>query len=190
MAKGFWAPAALILALAACDAADVEAGRSAVAEGPQLAAPAPEAEPARRFQPSSDAARAATGIVTVSVTMRMPQGGSDPGGEVLTLRAANGLVVEARLVGSIAAAATIAGQPLRALAGLPVEASQALLYEINQEGGGASLCGGARATHLVYWEAPAPGAEGLRMLPFSGGAPASAEAAPCTALEYARVEGG
>ncbi|MDX2238994.1 MAG: hypothetical protein NW203_15635 [Hyphomonadaceae bacterium] len=185
-----WAVVAVAAALGGCEQ-EAAAPRADIGSGgPQLEAPAPESAPARRFMPQSDAARAATGALIVTETVRIAQSAEDRGGEVLTLRAENGLVVEARLAGAAPPSTRIGEQTLRALMELPVEASQTLLYAVSQEGGGASLCDAGPASHIVLWESETPGDAGLRVLPFTGGAPADADAAACTLLAYARAEGG
>lgn len=187
--KKWFAAACACVALSGCER-QTAAPQARVADGPQLEAPAPESEPARRFAPASDAARAATGGLTITETMRLPDADNARSGEVMMIRAANGLIVEAMLVGATPASAQIDGQPVRALMGLPVEASQTLSYRVAQEGGGASLCDAGAASAFLVWESETPGAAQLRILPFTGGAPNEAGAESCTLLDYTRTDNG
>lgn len=180
---------ALALAMSGC-------GRQADApqpgqNGPRLDAPGPESEPSRVFAPSNDAARAATGALTVSVAQRLPdagQAGADAQ-EVLTLRAANGLVVEAQISGAVSPATIVQGQTLRALLALAVEEPQTLVYRVASEtraAGVGGLCGEAPAAVVVVWEPSGPGEAAMKLMGLTGGAPGAADARPCPMLEYRR----
>ena len=180
---------ALALAVSGCgrQAAAPQAGEA----GPQLDAPAPESEPSRVFAPSNDAARTATGQLTVSVALRLPdagQAGADAQ-EVLTLRAANGLVVEAQITGAVSPATIVQGQTLRALLGLPVEEPQTLVYRVVGEtraAGVTGLCGAQAAAFVVVWEPSGPGEAAMKVMGLTGGAPGAADARACPMLDYRR----
>lgn len=181
--------AALALMLAACDRAG--APQAGSADAPQLDAPAPESEPSRAFTAGSDAARAATGDLTVTMATRLPdadQAGAAPQ-DVLTLRGANGLVVDAEITGAVSPATQIEGQTLRALLALPVEEPQVLVYRVASETkpeSGQGLCAGGDAAFVVVWEPSTPGESVLKVLGVSGGAPGAAGARACAMLEYVR----
>ncbi len=178
-------------ALAACDrAADTKGG--VPAEAPSLVAPTPVAEPGRTFAPSGAAASAATGELNYALALRMPDaaGGGGEAQEILTLRGANGLTIEATLASAQTPAAMVDGQTLRGLMGLPVEATQALVYKVIREAapeGGAGLCGASPAAFLVLWEPEGPGEPILKVFAVSGAAPGERGAKPCAALDYRRA---
>lgn len=180
---------ALALVLAACQQ-DSTAPESTEAQAPQLDAPAPASEPSRVFAPQSDAARAATGQLTVAMTSRLPEG--DDGGEiieVLTLTGANGLVVEATITGAVSPATQVQGQTLRALLDLAVEEPRTLVYRVTRESkpeGGGGLCGADAANYVVVWEPAGPGDPVMKVLGVMGGAPGAADSRPCPVLEYRR----
>ncbi len=179
--------AVLALGVAACQRQPATgAGQE---NGARLEAPAPETEPSRVFAPANEATRNATGELTVSVTMRLADQTGGDAQEVLTLRAAKGLVVEAQISGAISPATQVAGQTLRALLTLPVEEPQVLFYQVLNEThpeGVAGLCGAERAAYLVFWEPSSPGETGLKVMGVLGAAPGAANARPCTMLEFAR----
>lgn len=176
--------AVLGLALAGCDQARAPSAEQA----PNLVAPAQEGAPARALQPVDDATTRATGPVSITVAVRLPDAasadhGEDANVETLTLRGAGGVELDAALVGAVQPSTQVRGQTLRALMGLPVEASQTLIYRVTRAAG-ASLCGDAPATHLVVWEPESAGDLAYKLLPMRGGAPASADAQACPALAY------
>lgn len=177
---------ALALALAGCQPAQdgAEAPR-----GSELSAPAAEAEPTRVFAALNNAARSTTGELQVGVSMRLPDQAGADASETLTLRAANGLLVEARITGAVSPATMVQGQTLRALLSLPVDEPQTLLYRVDSEtrpAGIGALCGAEQATHVLVWEPSNPGENGLKLIGFTGGAPGAADARACPMLEYAR----
>jgi hypothetical protein len=172
------------LGLAACGQA------GAPDDAPRLEAPAPETQPSRVFAPGNDAARAATGELTLTTTLRLPDA-AQPGAdalEVLTMRGANGIVVETQISSAVSPATQVDGQTLRALLGLPVEEPQVLVYRVAQEGkgrGGRGICDSNAAAFVLVWEPSGPG-DALKVLPLSGGAPGAAQSRACPLLEYAR----
>lgn len=183
---------AALLALSACDRlAPQEESGSAPAD---LEAPAPESDPARVFAPSSDAATAATGELTVRVALQMPDAEQADRGaaprETIQLRGATGLILEAELTGASPPSTQVAGQTLRALLGLPVNAVQTIVYRVERETkpeSGQGVCGPDAPAYLVVWEPDGPGASGdLKILGVRGAAPGAAGAQPCALLAYAR----
>jgi hypothetical protein len=180
----------LALTLAACGPNGAAPG-AGEAQGPQLDSPAPESEPSRVFAPVNDAARAATGDLTVSLALRLPdasQEGADAV-DVLTLTGATGVRVEAQITGAMSPATQVQGQTLRALLNLPVEEPQTLVYRVANEAkpeGGRGLCGTDSATYVVVWESSAPGDESMKVLGVMGGAPGAGDSRACPMLEYRR----
>ncbi|MGE0597232.1 MAG: hypothetical protein AB7P07_12785 [Hyphomonadaceae bacterium] len=179
--------AALALMLAACDqAAGPEGG---VGEAPQLDSPAPESQPARAFTASNDAARTATGNLTINVAQRLPDAAGAAAQEVLTLRGGNGLIVEAEITGAVSPATQVENQTLRALLDLPVEEPQVLVYRVASETkpeNGQGLCGAETAAFVVVWEPSGPAEPVLKVMGASGGAPGAAGARACPMLAYQR----
>lgn len=182
--------AVLALTLAACGPNGAPPGADQ-AQGPQLDSPAPESEPSRVFAPINDAARGASGDLTVSLALRLPDA-SEAGADavdVLTLAGANGLRVEAQITGALSPATQVQGQTLRALLNIPVEEPQTLVYRVTNETkpeGGRGLCGAESATYVVVWEPSAPGDAGMKVLGILGGAPGAGDSRPCPMLEYRR----
>lgn len=161
------------------------------AEAPLLNAPAPESEPSRLFATVNDAARAATGELTVSTTLRLPdagQAGADAQ-EVLTLRGANGVIVEAQITSVVSPATQVQGQTLRALLDIPVEEPQTLVYRVSNETkteAGRGICGTESAAFVVVWEPAGPGDPVMKVIGLTGGAPGAANARACPMLDYRR----
>jgi hypothetical protein len=188
MLKRF-ALAALVLTAAACNQQS-SAPQSSTAST-QLDAPAPDAEPTRVFAASNDAARTATGQLTVATATQLPaadQPNADAV-EVLSLHGANGLVVEAPISSNVSPATMVGGQTLRALLSLPVEEPQVLVYRVANEtkpASGQGLCGANPTAYVVVWEPSAPGDPSLKIMGTSGGAPGAAAAHACPMLEYRR----
>ncbi|MBN8606423.1 MAG: hypothetical protein J0L81_05845 [Caulobacterales bacterium] len=179
--------AALALFAAGCDR-PASTGETGGADAPQLDAPAPDSEPSRVFAASNDAARNATGELTMSIAMRLPEENADMQ-EVLTLRGANGLTIEATIFGVVSPATQVQGQTLRALLGIPVEEPQVLVYRVSQEtkpASGQGACGADAADYVVVWEPSGPGEPVLKVLGVRGAAPGASEARGCTLLEYRR----
>lgn len=179
---------ALALALAGCDrpATTGEAGGN---DAPSLDAPAPESEPSRVFAATNDAARSATGELNVSLAMRMPDAEGADAQEILTLRGANGLAVEAAINGAVSPATQVQGQTLRALLSIPVEEPQVLVYRVTQEtkpSSGQGLCGADAPAFVVVWEPSGPGDGGMKVLGVMGAAPGAGDARACPMLEYGR----
>ena len=181
--------AALVLALGACDRLPSPQGGG---DGrPALDAPAPESAPGRAFLPVGDAARAATGDLTVTMSLRLPDvahAGAAPQ-DVLSLRGANGLSVEAEVTNVVSPGTLIEGQTLRALLALPVEAAQVLVYRVARETkpeSGMGLCGTGDVAFVVLWEPEGPGETTLKVMGVSGGAPGAGDARACPMLEYGR----
>lgn len=178
---------ALALALGGCQRQS-DAPDGAERSG-QLGAPAASSEPSRLFAPVNDAARGATGAVTMSVALRLPDQAGADSQDVVTIRAAKGLVVEAQLVSQVEPSTQVQGQTLRALLALPVEEPQTLVYRVSTEThpeGVSGLCGAAPAAFVIVWEPTTPGESGLKVLGFTGGAPGAADSRACAMLEYAR----
>jgi hypothetical protein len=180
---------ALALALSACN--QQQASQEGAQEGALLDAPAPESAPDSVYAPSNEAARTTTGQLTMSVSLRLPDAGSDNTDqqEILTLRGASGLVVEAAITGAISPATQVQGQTLRALLDIPVEEPQVLVYRVTNETkpeGVGGLCGADAAAYVVVWEPSMPGASSMRILGTRGGAPGAAGARACPMLDYGR----
>ena len=177
----------LAVALGAC-------GRQAAAPGgeaaPRLEAPAPETEPSRTFAAGNDAARGVSAQFDVSTSLRLPDAGSSADAqEVLTLRGADGLVVEAQIFNAVSPATQVQGQTLRALLNLPVEEPQTLVYRVTSEtksSAGRGLCGADAAEYVVLWEPSGPGEPVLKLMGVHGGAPGASSARACPMLEYRR----
>lgn len=180
---------ALVLALGACQPG--AAPRAESADAPQLDTPAPESAPARRFVAAGEAARAATGDLSLTMSLRLPDAehaGAAPQ-DVLTLSGANGLTLEAEVTNVVSPGTQVEGQTLRALLELPVEAAQVLVYRVARESkpqSGQGVCGAGDAAFVVVWEPEGPGETTLKLLGVSGGAPGAADARACPMLEYAR----
>ena len=83
--------AAALLVLAFAAACNQQSASPQSNEAPQLDTPAPESEPARAYAAANDAARTATGNLTVSVSLPLPDAGSNSDAvEVLTLHGDHG----------------------------------------------------------------------------------------------------
>jgi hypothetical protein len=178
----------LALALGGCNQQSSQEGAP---EGAALDTPAPESQPDSVYTPNNEAARTTTGQLTMSVALRLPDAGSDNTDqqEVLTLRGASGLVVEAAITGAISPATQVQGQTLRALLDMPVEEPQVLVYRVTNETkpeGVGGLCGGEAAEYVVVWEPATPGATSMRLLGARGGAPGAASSRACPMLDYGR----
>lgn len=183
-----FALAALALVAAGCDR-PAATGEADGAGGAQLDAPAPDLEPSRTFAASNDAARNASGELTLSIAMRLPDENSDMQ-EVLTLRGANGLSIEAVIFSVVSPATQVQGQTLRALLNIPVEEPQVLVYRVSQEtkpASGQGACGADNAEYVVVWEPSGPGEPVLKVLGVIGGAPGAGGARNCALLEYRRA---
>ncbi len=178
----------LALALAGCDQ---QASQDGAAQSAALDAPAPASQPDTLYAPANDAARTTTGQLTMSVSLRLPDAGAENTDqqEVLTLRGASGLVVEAAITGVVSPATQVQGQTLRALLDIPVEAPRVLVYRVTNETkpeGVGGLCGGEPAAYVVVWEPSAPGSTAMRLLGTHGGAPGAGGARSCPMLDYIR----
>jgi hypothetical protein len=176
------------LTLAGCNQQTAQEGAQ---ESAALDTPAAEAQPDSVYTPNNDAARNTTGQLTMTVALRLPDAGSDNTDqqEVLTLRGASGLVVEAAITGAVSPATQVQGQTLRALLDIPVEEPQVLVYRVTNETkpeGVGGLCGAESADYVVVWEPAAPGAASMRMLGTRGGAPGAGGARACPMLDYGR----
>lgn len=177
----------LALALAGCN----QQGSSSVQQGASLDEPTEETQPDSVYAPNNDAARAATGQLTMTVSLRLPDADAEGGDqqEVLTLHGATGVVVEAGITGAMSPATQVEGQTLRALLDLPVEEPQVLVYRVTNETkpeGVGGLCGGERADYVILWEPSAPGSASMRLLATRGGAPGAANARACPMLDFTR----
>jgi hypothetical protein len=179
---------ALALAVAACEG-QAPTTQSGASDAPQLDAPAPESEPSRVFAAVNDGARAVASQLTVSISTRLPDSAEGDIQEVLTLRGANGLVVEAEVTGAISPATQVQGQTLRALLAIPVEEPQVLVYRITNEtkpADGGGVCGGGEAAYIIVWEPVGPSEPVMKLLGLGGGQPGAANARACAMLEYRR----
>ncbi|MET0182880.1 MAG: hypothetical protein ABW199_08355 [Caulobacterales bacterium] len=180
--------AALVL-VAACDRLpQLPQQRGASGPGPELSNPAPEIDPGRTFEPVNDTTRGATGSLNVIVASTLPDAASADRGdtamiETLTLRGANGAIVQAQLTGSVEPSATVQGNTLRSLMGLDVDAAQVLVYRITNATG-RSLCGDAAASAIAVFDPETAGASRYSILPLAGGAPGESGARACPALNY------
>lgn len=188
MMKRF-ALAALVLAAAACN--QQSSTPSTTTSSAQLDAPAPDAEPTRAFTASNDAARTATGQLTVATATQLPDANNPNADaqEVLSLHGANGLVIEAPISSNASPATQVGGQTLRALLSLPVEEPQVLVYRVTTEtkpASGQGLCGANVTAFVVVWEPSSPGDASLKIMGTTGGAPGAAAAHACPMLEYRR----
>ncbi len=175
---------ALALAVAGCN--QQSASTDAASNGPQLDAPAPESEPSRVFTAVSDAARAVSNELTVSVTQEMPDAADADIQERLSLRGGNGLNVNALVTGAISPATQVGGQTLRALLSLAVEEPQVLVYRVTEAAGSPGLCTEGTSTYVVIWEPNAPGDASIKVLGITGGAPGAGDSRACPMLEYRR----
>lgn len=182
---------ALIVLAAMLAACGREAATPDEAAAPQLDAPAPETQPSRAFAAANDAARGVSGQFDVSTALRLPDAGQSSGDaqEVLTLRGADGLVVEAQILSVVSPATQVQGQTLRALLALPVEEPQTLVYRVTSETrsqAGRGLCGDQTAEYVVVWEPSGPGEPVMKLMGLHGGAPGASDARACPMLEYRR----
>ncbi|GAM98669.1 hypothetical protein U91I_02304 [alpha proteobacterium U9-1i] len=182
--------AAAIFTLASCDQVAVQTPEGG-GDAAQLEAPASGAEPSRVFAPVSDAARAASGDLTVAMSLSLPDASEQSGSaqETLTLTGANGLAIEAAVTSAVSPATQVQGQTLRALMSLPVEEPQTLVYRVSSQtkpSSGQGICGADDPAFVVVWEPSAPGEETLKVLGVTGGAPGAAGARACPLLEYRR----
>lgn len=175
------------LSLAACDQA--AAPQSAADGAAQLDAPTQESEPGRSFTAGNDAARSATGDLSVTMSTRLPDTSGAAPQDVVTLRGANGLTLDGEITGAVSPATQVEGQTLRALLQLPVEEPQVLVYRVASETkpeSGQGLCGASDAAFLVVWEPSGPSDGAFKVMGVSGGAPGAAGARICPMLEYRR----
>jgi len=180
---------ALAFALAACDGQLPGVQQDSATEAPQLDAPGAEGEPTRVFAAVNDAARTVAPEFNVSISTRLPDNADGDIQEILTLRGANGLVVEAEVTGAVSPATQVQGQTLRALLNIPVEEPQVLVYRITNETraeGGGGLCGQEAAAFIVLWEPAGVGEPVMKLLGLTGGQPGAANARGCAMLEYRR----
>lgn len=181
---------ALLLLAAALAACSRQAAAPEEAAAPSLDAPAPETTPSRAFAANNDAARGLSAQLEVSTALRLPDAGANADAkEVLTLRGADGLSLEAEIFNAVSPATQVEGQTLRGLLGLPVEEPQTLVYRVTAETrsrAGGGLCGGDATEYIVVWEPSGPGGEVMKLLGVHGGAPGAAGAEACAMLEYRR----
>jgi hypothetical protein len=180
----------LALALAGCNQQN-SASQDGAGGAPQLDAPTSESQPSSVFEPANDAARTATGQLTMSVSLHLPDAGQDGADaqEVLTLRGATGVVVEAAITGDVSPATQVQGQTLRALLDIPVEEPRVLVYRVASEvhpEGVRGLCGETQTAHVVVWEPSVPGEASMKVLGVTGGAPGAAASRACPMLAYSR----
>lgn len=183
---------AALLILAACDRLP-QLGASAAKDqpAPQLDSPAPDAGSTRNFDASNDAAKSATGGLSVLMASRMPDAehASAPPQDTITFHGANGLQIDGDLQSAVAPTIAVAGQPLSAAMALPATATQVTVYRVVNEvkpTNGTGLCGAVATAFLVVWEPSAQGEPVLKALGVSGAAPGAAGAKACTLLEYRR----
>lgn len=180
---------ALAFALAACDGQLPGTQQDSASEAPQLDSPGAENEPTRVFAAQNDAARTVAPEFNVSISTRLPDNADGDIQEVLTLRGANGLVIEAEVTGNVSPATQVQGQTLRALLNIPVEEPQVLVYRVTNETrpeGGGGVCGQEQAAFIVVWEPSGVGEPVMKLLGLTGGQPGAANARGCAMLEYRR----
>ena len=183
---------AALLILAACDRLPQLGAPSAQDQPkPQLDAPAPEAGASRTFDAANDAARAATGQLSVALASRLPDAAhaSDPPQDTITFHGANGLEIDGDLQSAMAPTTGVGGQPLTAVMALPATATQVSVYRVTAETkptNGAGLCGATATGFLVVWEPHAQGEPVLKALGVSGAAPGASASHACSLLEYRR----
>ncbi len=183
--------AMIVMALAWLGGCNQQGAQDAPSQSAPLDAPAPQSQPSTVFAPSNEAAQNTTGQLTMSVTLRLPDAGAanTDQQEVLTLRGATGLVVEAVVTGAISPATQVEGQTLRALLDIAVEEPQVLVYRVTnvtKPEGVQGLCGAEDAEYVVQWEPATPGANAMRLLGTRGGAPGAGGARACPMLDYTR----
>jgi hypothetical protein len=180
--------AAVALTVAACN--QQSAQQQGAQDRPQLESPAPDSEPSRVFTASNDAARTASGQLTVTMPLRLPDANAPNAEpvETLSLHGANGLIVAADINGAVSPATQVAGQTLRALLNLPVEEPQTLVYRVTSEtkANGQGICGADAPAYVVLWEPSGPGEPVMKLLGVVGAAPGAAGARACPMLEYRR----
>ncbi len=181
--------AVLVLAAAACN--QQSSTQPGATQSAHLDSPAPDTEPTRAFAPNNDAARTATGQLTVATATQLPDANQPNADavEVLSLHGANGLIIEAPIASNVSPATQVGGQTLRALLSLPVEEPQVLVYRVANEtkpASGQGLCGANATAYVVVWEPTAPGDPSLKIMGTYGGAPGAAAAHACPMLEYRR----
>ncbi|HWA01793.1 MAG TPA: hypothetical protein VG841_15910 [Caulobacterales bacterium] len=167
--------------------------QSSAAQGPQLEAPAPEAEPARAFMPANPAATAASGALTMSITTRMPDAAEAEQGaaahDVLMLTGANHLVLEAETYSTVSPATQVDRQTVRALMALPVDAAQLVVYKVSSETkpeSGQGVCGADAPAYVLVWEPATPGDASLKIMGVTAAAPGQSGAHACPSLIYRR----
>jgi len=182
---------ALMLLMATLAACGQQNGASHGTDRPSqpLDAPAPDSQPSRVFTPASDAARSATGQLTVTIATRLPDAGAANADaqEVLTLHGANNLNIDAQILSAVSPATQVQGQTLRALFGLPVEEPEVLVYRVSAETraqNGQGLCGANATAFVVMWEPSGPPNPVMKIMGVSGGAPGAGGARACPVLDY------
>jgi hypothetical protein len=180
----------LALALSGCNQQNT-ASQDGAGGAPTLDSPTSESTPSSVFEPVNEAARTATGQLTLAVSLHLPDAGQDGADaqEVLTLRGATGVVVEATITGAVSPATQVQGQTLRALFDIPVEEPQVLVYRVATEThpeGVQGLCGATQTAYVIVWEPSTPGEAAMKILGATGGAPGAAVSRACPMLEYRR----
>ena len=141
--------------------------REGAQEAPQLDAPAPEIEPARRFARRATTPRARRRPNShVSVSLRLPDAGRTPtrrAGSADAARRATASSWKRQSPARSRRRRKCGGQTLRALLDIPVEEPQVLVYRVTNETkpeGVGGLCGAERADYVVRL-----GALGARAMP-------------------------
>jgi hypothetical protein len=180
---------ALAVTLAACGPQN--AAPKGAGQAPQLDAPSQDTGGSRAFTPTNDAARTATGQLTITIATRLPDAGAANADaqEVLTLHGATGLNVDAQITSTGSLATQVQGKTLRTLLDLPVEAQEGLVYRVAAEtkpANGQGLCGADATQYVVVWEPSDPGDATMKVMGVLGGAPGAASARACPLLEYQR----
>lgn len=180
----------LALAAAACDRAS-DSGSNGAGD---LSAPTQDAaDAASAFTPVNEAATNIAGDLQVRQTTRMPDAAEaakgEPPQDMINLRGAAGLVIDAELTGANSPAVLIGGQTTRALLELPVEAAQTLIYRVTRETkgeGGHGICGESDVAYIVTWQSTDPAESDLKVLGVSGAAPGEANARACAMMAFHR----
>jgi hypothetical protein len=135
------------------------------------------------FVPATEATAQATGSVTIKP-------GVSAVGPTRTLNATNGAAVEAALLGETAPSTAIGASTAGELMGV-VGPGAPTLYSVAAETPtreGRSLCSGAPATHILWFEPEMIEGRFVTIAVLSG-APGAPNAAVCQVLRYSRVSG-
>ncbi len=144
------------------------------------------------ISPANPDAQSATGALTFHDEIEQPP--TDPTtGEIvgaartyLFLEAANGVTIDAELIGGVDATVPIGGDPIAAIADPPADISLDLYLVSNETlpPNGVGLCGVKPVTHLAIASDFSNDFAGWRILAISGAAPGELGAVLCQRLDY------